>query len=211
LRIEDFEPVVLSEANANLVGEFRCSIAPPYTDDLTNYLRERALLEEEQNVSRTWLWITSGFRIGAYASLSAISVPTGSGALRDQLGTEKPFVPGVMLDQIAVADFVLAEKIHLGFAIFLWLRREVVLMNRRIAARLIRLDVQLGNWRAYQTYRARWRMRPLPVMVLRGSSVLQRNGTPEPVPDHHLSAPPTHLDPKTFVKLWHDVYAPFDA
>ncbi|MDQ2914529.1 MAG: hypothetical protein M3T56_14920, partial [Chloroflexota bacterium] len=196
---EDFEVVPLTAETADLINAFECSIAPPYTTELVEYLKTKALPETQQSVSTTWLWVDAKKRLGAYATLSATSVPSRAG-LGATLGSSKPFIPAVMIDQLAVADYVLNEPdVHLGYAVFLWARREVVLLNRRVGCRLIRLDVQIGNWGAYRAYRKpeTWNLKALPAMTLRGKVVEQRNGTLEPVPDAAREGPPEHLDPET--------------
>lgn len=202
---EDFEVVQLTDETSRFVDDFECSVTPPYTTKLVEYLKTRALTESRQGVSTTWLWLADG-RPGAYCTLSATSVPTRSG-LSQETGITKPFAPALMIDQIAVADFVRQEHIHLGYAIFHWVRREVVFVNRRVGCRFIRLDVQLGNWGAYRVYRLGWKLRALPAMTLRGKTVERRDGTLEPLPDPELPTLPAQFDGETFVKLWHDVYA----
>jgi hypothetical protein len=172
-----------------------------------DYLRDRALLDAQQNVARTWLWLNPDGRVGAYVTLSTTSVPTGSSGFRQSVETSKDFTPAVMIDQIAVADFVRREDVHLGYEIFGWTKAEVVRINRRVGARVIRLDVQLGNWSAFRTYRKYWGLRAMRQMMLNGRPYDER-GEPMPLPDHQVSELPGAYNPDAYVKLWYDVYAP---
>jgi len=201
--LADFEPTPLTGANAGLVETFQ-SRESSYAEEVERYLKRQALLESEQGVSKTTLFVSRarGF-VGAYATLSATSIPTvgqTSTVLREVLRTEKAFVGAVMIDWVGVSDEVRRTGLRLGERRVLpWLKAEVVAVNRHAAAPLIRLDVSVGNWRAYRTYVIRWNFKALPVMA--------RDGRPRPAPNPDLPAPPPEFDNRTYVKMFLDIYA----
>ncbi len=179
-----------------MVDEFECDKAG--ARDVVEFLKTRALREQAENLSTTFLFISgSPQRVDGFATLSATSVHAPR-RLRERIGKE--FIPAAAIDYVAVANHRSGQG--LGLRIFAWIQNRILPLNDRIGVRLIFLGVRGRNWDAYVRYATKWDLKALPVRLVRVDAFGADRIETRDAPDAMKARPPWLLDEDLIHMYW---------
>jgi len=185
----------VSEQLQGLLDAFVCTTSTGV--DLCRFLRERAVKEQVENVSTTFVFVPADeSRVDAFVTLSATGVKTPP-KYRESF-PDRVVLPAVMIDYLAVSDARRGEG--LGLRIFQWVESRVYPLNASIGVRFVALDVYASDWGAYQRYAsADWGFHALPLRPDYGRKEESRDA-----PDA-AGVPPTWLRPDRLIPMVYDL------
>ena len=189
----------LSAEHKQLVQDFVCAPKAFGADHLTEYLRVRALDEQEKLSSATFILVNDDIpRIDAYVTLSTKAIPLPQG-WRKRSNFPRGEVPAVIIGYVAVhAD---ARK-GLGLKILGWVKAHAFALNETVGVRVLFLEVQAGNWGAFQQYQIKWNFVPLPLKATeqhpQGRKV-----------DASMKQAPDYVDEDELIGMYYDMYNEF--
>jgi hypothetical protein len=183
----------LSTEHSDMVARFRSS-KHPHTEELTNFLQEDALREQDERISTTTLFFVDDSKeIDAFVTLSASALKTPP-SLQESL-PDRRYVPVVIMDYLAERGF--------GYKVFEWVLNEVVRRAESIGIRAILLEVRAGNWHAYRQYSRRWGFRALPLRGYKGDPACD-------APDANGERP-ENVKPERLIPMYFDLAEHFGA
>jgi hypothetical protein len=141
----------LAEEHRAAVARFRCT-RYPYAEELVEFPQQAALREQQSRLSSTTLFFSDDSdEIDGFVTMSTSSIRTPPDFRKQH--PERAYLPIVFLDYVAVADHRLAAERGFGHKLFTWALNKVVGDADAIGARLLMLEVRVGNWHAYQRYK----------------------------------------------------------
>src|SRR4051812_8066031 len=118
-----YKPERLTGRHTVLIDTFICTSNTTNDEirtEVQTYLRTLATREENENVSRTFVFVAEEPReIGGFITISAASIES-TDELKAALGSEKDHIPAVMIDYMGVADEVRHEDLPFGREMFEW-------------------------------------------------------------------------------------------
>jgi len=186
----------VSEKLQGLLDAFVCTTSTGA--DLSRFLRERAIKEQEENISTTFVFLPPDeSRVDAFVTLSATGVKTPP-KYRERF-PDRIVLPAVMIDYLAVSD---AKRVEggLGLRIFQWVESRVYPLNASVGVRFVALDVYASDWGAYRRYAsADWGFHALP---LRPDHSRREDSQDAPSAD---DPPPTWLRPDRLIPMVYDL------
>lgn len=197
----EFHLTRLSPEHKELLGTFECT-ASPAVEPVVAYLRDKALGDQDDDLSATFVMLADKpRRIDAYVTLSvaAWEIPSN---YREKHRIGKRYVPAMMLGYIGIADAARRAYPGLGLRIFDRVKFEAFQMNAYAGVRLVILEVEARNWRAYQIYRTSWGMFPL---------TLDIEGKKVQAPDPKQGKVPAHIPPEYKIKMVYDLHAEYGS
>ena len=191
----------LSAAHAGLLDTFVCTKSAS-SENLTSFLRERALHEQEQLCNTTYLIISAnGEKLDAYVTLSTglVGVPP---RWRQRQGVPRSEVPAMFIGYIAVDDGMLGKG--LGLQILDWVKLQAFRMNEFVGIRVLYLEVEAANWPAFRVYADKWRFTPIP---LKATDAHPQVRQPNPGSPNR----PPNIEPKEMIGMFYDLYNEFGS
>ncbi len=193
---------VLGPHHADLIHRFSCT--GNYTEELVQFLQKEAQVEQDRALSTTFLFLSPGSgEIGAFITLSATSIRMTEG-IRKKLGAgaNRPYIPAVMMDYIAVSDAPGQKVGGFGLEVFKWAKEYVFAMNQWAGVRLIGLEVRAGNWKAYKRFSTpEWGFKALPLRENEGKRWPKCEAPAAELPER-----PAHIEAERFIPMYYDLY-----
>jgi GNAT superfamily N-acetyltransferase len=190
----------LSAEHKELLHAFTCAPDAYGADHLTQYLRERALAEQEKMSSATYVLVNDDpHRIDAYVTLSTKAIPLPQPWRRTH-DFPRSEVPAVIIGYVAVHADGLGKGI--GLKILTWVKARAFAMNETVGLRVLFLEVQAGNWRAFQQYATKWGFVPIP---LKATEKFPQGRKVDPSWKHA----PDYVEASELIGMYYDLYKEF--
>ena len=132
-----FKVVELNDSNLHLIDSFECDFS-----ELSDFLKEDALLQAKQSVNKTYLWVSDDGVLLAYLTLCVDAILL-SAAMRSKLskkGINYKSLPALKIGRLAVRNGF--TGIGIGRKALFFAINLAIEINRRAACRFLTVDAK---------------------------------------------------------------------